>query len=88
MPKISWQALPLRLKQHLVERLHEREISQSDLEALRKWIGTDPEVPVGAWWKDFGTFKLTGEGQYPKTFLTRHQVHLARSYSYLVQPVT
>jgi hypothetical protein len=49
VPKISWQALPFRLKQHLVERLHEREITQHDLEALRKWIGTDPEVPAGAW---------------------------------------
>ena len=73
MPKISWQSLPLRLKQHLVERLHEREITQDDLQALRRWISTDPEVPEGPWWKDFGTFKLTGEGRYPKTFLTRHQ---------------
>ena len=73
MPKIRWQALPLQLKQHLVERLREREITRDDLEALRRWISTDPEVPDGPWWKNFGTFKLTGEGQFPKTFLTRHQ---------------
>ena len=78
MPKIGWQSLPLRLRQHLVERLHEREITQDDLQALRLWIGTDPEVPEGPWWKDFGTFKLTGEGQYPKTFLTRHQAAFGR----------
>jgi len=47
VPKIRWQALPLHLKQHLVGRLREREITQDDLEALRRWIGTDPEVPDG-----------------------------------------
>ena len=73
MPRIRWQSLPFRLKQHLVERLRDREITQDDLQALRVWISTDPDVPEGLWWKDFGTFKLVGEGQYPKTFLTRHQ---------------
>lgn len=73
MPKISWHSLPLRLKQHLIERLHQREITQADLEALRIWIGSDPELPDGPWWKDFGTFKLTGEGRFPKTFLTKDQ---------------
>jgi hypothetical protein len=38
-----------------------------------EWIRTDPEVPDGAWWKDFGSFKLAGESRYPKTFLTRDQ---------------
>ena len=73
MPKISWQSLPFPVKQHLIERLREREITQDDLRALRLWISTDPEVPEGPWWKDFGTFKLTGEGRYPKTFLTWDQ---------------
>ena len=69
MPKISWQTLPLRLKLHLVERLHERDITQDDLRALRLWISTDPEVPDGPWWKDFGTFKLTGRRRLP----SRHE---------------
>jgi hypothetical protein len=25
------------------------------------------------WFKDFGSFKVCGEGQYPKTFLLRGQ---------------
>ena len=78
MPKISWQSLPLPLKQHLVERLREREITQDDLMALRAWIATDPEVPEGPWWKDFSTFRLAGEGQYPKTFLSRSQAAFGR----------
>ena len=73
MPKIDWLSLPLRIKQHLVERLKEREITQDDLEALKLWIGRNPEVPEGAWCKDFGSFTLAGEGRYPKTFLTRSQ---------------
>jgi hypothetical protein len=73
VPKIRWESLPLHLKQHLVERLREREITKDDLEALRQWISTDPEVPEGPWWKNFGTFKLTRECQYPKTLLKRDQ---------------
>ena len=32
-----------------------------------------PEAPDGPWFKDFGTFKVCGEGQYPKTFLLKGQ---------------
>ena len=73
MPRIHWHSLPLRVKQHLIERLHDREITQDSLEALKTWISSNPEVPEGSWWKDFGTFKLAGEGRYPKTFLTKDQ---------------
>ncbi len=79
MPRINWHSLPLPIKQHLVERLKEREIAQEDLEALKMWIATNPEVPDGAWWKDFGTFKLVGEGKYPKTFLTKGQSAFGKS---------
>jgi len=42
---------------------------------LRYWSGVaiSPEVPEGPCYKDFGSFKLCGEGQYPKTFLLRGQ---------------
>ena len=71
MPKIGWHSLPLRVKQHLIERLHDREITQDDLEALKIWIDGNPEVPEGPWWKDFGSFKLAGASRHPKTFLTK-----------------
>jgi hypothetical protein len=30
-------------------------------------------APAGAWYKDFGSFKICGEGEYPKTFLLHGQ---------------
>jgi hypothetical protein len=40
---------------------------------MLSWIQANPDVPDGAWCKDFGTFKLVGEGPTPKTFLTADQ---------------
>jgi hypothetical protein len=45
-----------------------------DLFALEEWRRHSPEAPAGSRYKDFGSFKLCGEGQYPKTFLLRGQV--------------
>jgi len=70
MPRIeTWSRLPHAIRDHLVERMHDRNITVSDLNALRLWLETKPEVPEGLWFKDFGSFKLCGEGKYPKTFL-------------------
>jgi hypothetical protein len=73
VPRIEWTSLPPGIRGHLLARTRERELSASDLSALLAWIKTDPEVPEGRWWKDFGSFKLAGEGRYPKTFLTAGQ---------------
>ncbi len=35
-----------------------RSVSIEDLNRLRLWIETRPEVPDGDWFKDFGSFKL------------------------------
>jgi hypothetical protein len=70
MPQIeTWARLPRGLRDHLVERMRERKIGIEDLNRLRLWIETKPEVPEGPWYKDFESFKLCGEGKYPKTFL-------------------
>ena len=69
MPKIQWANLPAALRDHLFERLRERQISTEDLYQLKLWRESDPEAPEGHWYKDFGSFKLCGEGKYPKTFL-------------------
>jgi hypothetical protein len=70
MPKIQqWAKFPEALRQHLIERMSDRRITLRDLNQLRLWVEANPEVPVGDWYKDFGSFKLCGEGAYPKTFL-------------------
>jgi len=73
MPKIRWNDLPPALWEHLFERLRERKISAEDLYELKVWRESEPEAPEGAWYKDFGSFKICGEGEYPKTFLLRGQ---------------
>ncbi|MBM3788153.1 MAG: hypothetical protein FJW30_27755 [Acidobacteria bacterium] len=74
MPKIeSWNNFPEAVKQHLVERMRDRAISIADLNQLRLWTETRPEVPEGEWYKDFGTFKICGRGSLAKTFLVRGQ---------------
>ncbi len=73
MPKIQWTNLPVALRDHLFERLRERKITAEDLYALKRWRESSPEAPEGPWCKDFGSFKLCGEGRFPKTFLLRGQ---------------
>ena len=73
MPKIQWTNLPASLRDHLFERLREREISVEDLYQLKLWRESAPDAPEGAWYKEFGSFKICGEGKYPKTFLLRGQ---------------
>jgi hypothetical protein len=58
---------------HLLLRLKERQISEEDLYQLKLWRESAPDAPEGPWYKDFGTFKICGEGKYPKTFLLQGQ---------------
>ncbi len=74
MPKIdTWSRLPAAVRQHLIERFADRRIAAHDLDQLRAWLASRPDVPEGLWFKDFGSFKLCGEGKYPKTFLLAGQ---------------
>jgi hypothetical protein len=75
VPKIeTWSRLPAAVRDHLIERMRDRNITLDDLNKLRLWIESKPGVPEGKWYKDFGSFKLCGEGKYPKTFLLEGQV--------------
>ena len=71
MPKIQWINLPPALRDHLFDRLRERKITVDDLYQLKLWRESEPEAPDGEWFKDFGSFKLCGAGEYPRTVLTR-----------------
>ncbi len=56
----TWSRLPQTIRDHLVERMRDRKISLADLNQLRIWIDSKPDVPEGAWYKDFGSFKICG----------------------------
>jgi hypothetical protein len=74
MPRIArWKELPSGVREDLIERMNERAISLADLNQLRIWIESEPEVPECDWYKDFGTFKICGRGSRPKTFLLTGQ---------------
>jgi hypothetical protein len=74
MPKIGgWDQLPAGVRQHLIDRMRDRSISLADLNQLRLWVESSPEVPEKDWCKDLGSFKICGHGSYPKTFLLRGQ---------------
>jgi hypothetical protein len=71
MPQITnWSNMPSAIRQHLIDRMHDRNIRLADLNRLRLWIKSQPGVPDGDWFKDFGSFNLCGKGEYPKTFLS------------------
>ncbi len=59
---ISWKNIPAGIQQ----------LSDKDVLRLMKWIATNPNVPETTWCKDFGSFKLVGEGRRLKTFMTRY----------------
>jgi len=73
MPKVQWTNLPVALRDHLFEWLADCKITAEDLYKLKLWRESEPEAPEGLWYKDFGTFKICGEGKFPKTFLLKGQ---------------
>jgi hypothetical protein len=74
MPEIeTWSNFPDGVRRHLIDRMRDRAIGVADLNQLRLWIDSKPDVPEGDWFKDFGSFKICGRGALPKTFLLRGQ---------------
>jgi hypothetical protein len=71
LPKIRFSDLPRGIWQHLLERVGQREISLVDLRRLQEWVKSGPWAPEGDWYKDFGSFKLCGSGEFPKTVLSK-----------------
>jgi transposase InsO family protein len=78
VPRIQWTNLPPALRDHLFDRLRDRKITTEDLYQLKLWRESEPEAPEGPWFKDFDSFKICGEGRYPKTFLLRGQAARGR----------
>jgi hypothetical protein len=73
VPYIDWKKLPPAVRAHLEDRLRTRNLTAEDMVRLMEWVLGNRQVPDGPWCKDFGSFKLAGEGALPKTFLTKDQ---------------
>lgn len=58
---------------HLLDRIHEREIGPKELDRLSCWLDTQPEVPIGDWYKRFSGMIVCGRGALVHTFLTPKQ---------------
>ena len=43
----TWSRLPRAVRDHLVERMHDRNIGLEDLNQLRLWMESKPDVPDG-----------------------------------------
>ena len=56
---------------HILQRVDERKIPLADLQRLQAWVKDNPFAPDGDWYKDFGSFKICGSGEFPKTLLTK-----------------
>ena len=69
-----WSDFPRGVQRHLSERLLSRKITSDDLNELRVWVESQPDVPETAWYKDFGSFKIVGEGPNPLSFLEAGQI--------------
>jgi hypothetical protein len=62
MSKIQWTGLPTALRDHLFDRLREREITAEDLYKLKIWRESEPDAPDGLWYWA-GTTWRTATGQ-------------------------
>lgn len=71
MPRIRFSNLPRAVWQHILVRVDEHKIPLSDLRLLEAWVKSQPEAPEGDWFKDFGSFKVCGTGELPKTVLLK-----------------
>jgi hypothetical protein len=74
MPRIRRQNLPPALLDHLLDRIRSRDISPAQLGEFAQWLDTEPEVPIGKWFKQFSGMTVCGEGELVKTFLRAGQL--------------
>jgi len=74
VPKIRRQFLPSALYDHLLDRVHQRQTTGSQLREFLKWLDAQPEVPQGKWFKRFAGMIVCGEGELVKMFLTAAQI--------------
>ena len=83
MPQIeTWAHLPAAVRAHLVERMHDRKVSLQDLNQLRLWIESKPNVPEGSWYtKTSARSSFAGRVDIRKPFSWRAKLLQDRSFS-------
>jgi hypothetical protein len=69
VPRVRRQELPPALFQHLLDRIHSRQIPADQLELLAQWLDGEPTAPNGEWYKRFSGMIVCVEGELIKTFL-------------------
>lgn len=78
MPKVRRKNLPEAVFRHLLRRARERNITHDQMAQLTAWLNSQPEVPLGPWFKWFPDFAVCGEGELVKTFLVRGQIPVGK----------
>ena len=73
MPHVLRRNIPRHLYDHLLDRIHQRQFTSTELVSLIRWLDTQPEVPKGKWFKRFLVITVCGEGELIKPFLTPGQ---------------
>lgn len=56
---------------HLKQRLQERTLTSNDFIAFSNWIGKQPLVVEGPWYKKFNNFIIVGHSENAASVLTK-----------------
>ena len=62
----TWSRLPRAVRDHSVGRMHDRNIGLEDLNQLRLWMESKPDVPDGPWYKEFWLVHALRRRQVPQ----------------------
>jgi len=82
MPRIaSWSEMPAGVRAHLAERMRDRNISLDDLNRLRLWIESQPEVPGASGTKTLGLSNSAAKANSPRRFSWQAKRRQAKNYN-------
>jgi hypothetical protein len=76
----TWTRLPAAVRDHLVERMRDRNIGLEDLNQLRLWMESKPDVPEAAWYKDFGSFNFAAKAKIQRHSFCRASWREGKSF--------
>ena len=81
MPRIQWTNLPPPLRDHLFERLAERQITVEDIYKLKLWRESEPEAPEGLWYKDLARSNSVAKVSFQRHFCSETKPQRARRWT-------